>query len=135
LDNVVFTGAVAHERMPAYLAAADIGVAPFDVGAHGPLALGFFWSPLKIFEYMASGLPVVAPAVDRLPSLVEHDREGLLYDATMPDALAAALERLTDATLRRRLGVAARERAVRQYSWAAHCRALEAAIEAAEAGA
>ena len=49
------------------LAAADIGVAPFDVAAHRPLSLGFFWSPLKIFEYMASGLPVVAPAVDRHP--------------------------------------------------------------------
>ena len=44
------------------LAAADIGVAPFDLGAHAPLALGFYWSPLKIFEYMAAGLPVVAPA-------------------------------------------------------------------------
>ena len=47
--------------MPACLAAADIGVAPFDVAAHAPLALGFYWSPLKIFEYMAAGLPVVAP--------------------------------------------------------------------------
>ena len=58
---------------------ADIGVAPFDIGAHAPLSLGFYWSPLKIFEYMASGLPVVAPAVDRIPSLVEDGREGLLY--------------------------------------------------------
>ena len=40
---------------------ADIGVAPFDIGAHAPLSLGFYWSPLKMFEYMASGLPVVAP--------------------------------------------------------------------------
>ena len=60
--DVTFTGAVPHDAMPACLAAADIGVAPFDVGAHAPLALGFYWSPLKIFEYMASGLPVVAPA-------------------------------------------------------------------------
>ena len=31
-------------------------------------ALGFYWSPLKIFEYMAAGLPVVAPAIDRAPA-------------------------------------------------------------------
>lgn len=129
LDGVIFTGAVAHERMPACLAAADIGVAPFDVAAHAPLALGFFWSPLKIFEYMATGLPVVAPAVDRIGSLVGHGREGLLYDPATTGALAATLEQLTDRPLRERLGRAARERAVGDYSWSAHCRKLADAIE------
>jgi glycosyltransferase involved in cell wall biosynthesis len=131
LTRVVFTGAVAHGMMPACLAAADVGVAPFDVTAHRPLSLGFYWSPLKIFEYMAAGLPVVAPSVDRLPSLVTHAREGLLYDPAFPGALASALERLTDPVLRDSFGRAARERAVREYSWAAHCRALEEAIERA----
>ena len=131
LEGVHFTGAIEHERMPAVLAAADIGVAPFDVLAHPPLSLGFYWSPLKIFEYMASGLPVVAPAVDRIPDLVAHEQEGILYDATSPGALAAALERLSDQALRQRLSAAARERAVRDYSWAAHCEALEQAIKRA----
>jgi glycosyltransferase involved in cell wall biosynthesis len=126
--NVVFTGAVPHDAMPACLAAADIGVAPFDVGAHGPLALGFYWSPLKIFEYMAMGLPVVAPAVDRIPSLVSDGREGLLYDAVAPGALASTLERLADPALRGVLGAAGRARAVREYSWKAHCEALSAAM-------
>jgi glycosyltransferase involved in cell wall biosynthesis len=130
LPGVVFTGAVPHAAMPAHLASADIGVAPFEVDAHGPLALGFFWSPLKMFEYMASGLPVVAPAVDRIPSLVSHEREGLLYNPARQDSLASALERLTDPALRLALGTAARERAVREYSWKAHCEALVRAIEA-----
>jgi glycosyltransferase involved in cell wall biosynthesis len=85
----------------------------------------------KLFEYMAAGLPVVAPAVDRIPSLVAHEREGLLYDPSAADSLAGALVRLADdPALRTRLGAAARERAVRDYSWSAHCRALEAKIEA-----
>jgi glycosyltransferase involved in cell wall biosynthesis len=129
IPNAIFTGAVPHEAMPACLVAADIGVAPFDIAAHRPLALGFYWSPLKIFEYMAAGLPVVAPAVDRIPSLVGHEREGLLYDPAQPGALADALERLADPALRARLAPAARARAVREYSWAAHCEALVAAIE------
>jgi glycosyltransferase involved in cell wall biosynthesis len=131
LEGVVFTGAVPHASMPACLAACDIGVAPFDLDAHRDLALGFYWSPLKIFEYMAAGLPVVAPAADRIPALVEHDREGLLYPPADPGALASALERLIGGGLRARLGAAARDRAVREYSWAAHCRALDAAFRGA----
>ena len=60
---------------------------------------------------MAAGLPVVAPAVARIPSLVAHDGEGWLYDPSAAGSLAEALERLTDAALRRRLGEAARARA------------------------
>jgi glycosyltransferase involved in cell wall biosynthesis len=126
LPNVVFTGPVPHDRMPAALASADIGVAPFDLAAHAPLTLGFYWSPLKIFEYMSAGLPVVAPRAGRLPDLVGDSQEGVLYDS--PEALADALERLLDPTLRQRLGHAARERAVREYSWSAHCRALDRAM-------
>jgi len=73
IDTIVFTGAIAHDRMPAALAAADIGVAPFDLGAHAPLSLGFYWSPLKIFEYMASGLPVLG-----------SDRAGATLDLVFP---------------------------------------------------
>lgn len=131
LDNVLFAGALPHDRMPAALAAAHIGVAPFDIGAHKPLTLGFYWSPLKMFEYMASGLPVVAPAVARIPALVTHGREGLLYDPADPDALAAALEALADPVHRAPMGAAARERALRDYSWAAHCAALHARLEGA----
>jgi glycosyltransferase involved in cell wall biosynthesis len=63
----------------------------------------------------------VAPAADRIPALVGHEREGLLYDAANPEALAEALERLTDRSLRARYGAAARSRAERDYSWRAHC--------------
>ena len=138
LDSIVFAGAVPHDRMPAMLASAHIGVAPFDPAAHAPLSLGFYWSPLKIFEYMASGLPVVAPAIDRIPSLVANGREGALYELPSERgrhgaALADALGQLSDPEARARLGAAARARAVRDYSWAAHCRALEGAlIEAKE---
>lgn len=125
VPGVQFTGALPHDRLPAALAAADIGVAPFDPGRHGPLQLGFYWSPLKIFEYMAVGLPVVAPALPRLTRLVEDGREGVLYDPADPRGLDRALLELVDPSVRRRLGEAARTRVVRDFSWAAHCRALD----------
>ena len=72
-DHVIFTGTVAHERMPTALAAADVGVAPFDVDRHPPLRLGFYWSPLKIFEVhgvgaAGGGAGPAAPAVAGGPS-------------------------------------------------------------------
>jgi glycosyltransferase involved in cell wall biosynthesis len=131
IDGISFTGAVPHAAVPACLAAADIGVAPFDLQAHPTLAREFHWSPLKIFEYMASGLPVVAPRIERLAHVVREGREGLLYDPADPRALASALEQLSDATLRARLGAAARTRAVEQFSWKSHCQALDRAIRTA----
>jgi glycosyltransferase involved in cell wall biosynthesis len=128
VPGVVFTGAIPHDLLPACLAAADIGVAPFDPMKHPPLTLGFYWSPLKIFEYMAAGLPVVAPALPRLGQLVENGREGVLYDPDDPRALDGALAGLADASVRRRLGAAARDRVVREFSWQAHCAALDARL-------
>ncbi len=132
LGTVAFTGALPHELIPSVLAAAHIGVAPFDVTKHAPLQIDFYWSPLKIFEYMASGLAVVAPRIDRLTQIVRDGREGILYDSREPDALASAILRLADdVELRRRLGSAARTRVVEQFSWESHCQALDRAIRAA----
>jgi len=132
IDGITFTGAVAHEHMPASLAAADIGVAPFEVAAHPPLQLAFYWSPLKVFEYMAAGLPVVAPSIPRLARILGPGHERLLYDARAPRALADALAYLADhEDERRRLGAAARRRVCDEFSWAAHCRELDGAIRQA----
>ena len=131
IDGISVLGAVPHSQVPAILAAADIGAAPFDVTAHPSLAHEFHWSPLKIFEYMSSGLPVVAPRIDRIAKLVCDGTDGILYDGADPDGLTDALERLADSTLRRRLGAAARDHAVREFSWEAHCRGLQDAIQAA----
>ena len=129
VPGIQFTGRVAHAGMPAALARAQIGVAPFDPARHPPLQLGFYWSPLKIFEYMASGLPVVAPALPRLSRLLEHDREAVLYDPADPHGLDRAIQSLADPGVRARLGAAARARVVRDYSWAAHCRLLGARLQ------
>jgi glycosyltransferase involved in cell wall biosynthesis len=129
VPGVQFTGKIAHDRMPAALAHAHIGVAPFDPARHPPLQLGFYWSPLKIFEYMAAGLPVVAPALPRLTQLVGHDRGGVLYDPADPIGLDRAIQSLADPAVRARLGTAARARVVRDFSWAAHCRQLSTRLQ------
>jgi glycosyltransferase involved in cell wall biosynthesis len=125
VPGVQFTGRVPHARMPAGLSHAHIGVAPFDSSRHTPLQVNFYWSPLKVFEYMAAGLPVVAPALPRLATLVANGVEGVLYERADPRGLDRALVQLADPDVRRRMGAAARARVVRDFSWQAHCRALD----------
>jgi glycosyltransferase involved in cell wall biosynthesis len=123
----VFTGPQPHERVPELLSLVDIGVAPFDVASHAPLAeYGFYWSPLKVFEYMAMALPVVTIDIPPLNDIVREGREGLLFITGDIDGLVLALGRLAgDAGLRERLGESARQRVVANYSWQAHCVALD----------
>ncbi len=126
-DRFVFAGAQPHSLVPSLLALADFGVAPFDIAAHPPLAtFGFYWSPLKVFEYMAMALPVVTVDVHPLNQIVRLDKEGLLYRSGDISGLSSALSRLAySADLRRRMGEAARTHVVAHYSWQAHCEALD----------
>ena len=122
-------GAVPYDRMPDVLAAADVGVAPYDTRRLRQLRLGFYWSPLKIFEYMASGLPVVTIARPPLDDIVRAGREGLHVREADPGDLARAIETLAgDAAARVLMGGSGRQRVVERYSWARHCEQLEAVL-------
>jgi glycosyltransferase involved in cell wall biosynthesis len=79
-------------------------------------------------EAMAYGKPVVASDVGGLRDLVVHEETGLLVPPRDPAALRGALERLLrEVGLRRRLGVAARERARERFSWS---RVIDATLDA-----
>jgi glycosyltransferase involved in cell wall biosynthesis len=72
---------------------------------------------IVILEAMASGLPIVATACVGPPELITHEREGLLVPVGSVAGMTAALIRLwEDPSLRRRLAVAARSRAVAEFS-------------------
>ncbi len=128
--RLVLTGPQPHDRVPLLLALGDVGVAPFDLSAHEPLrTFGFYWSPLKVFEYMAMGMPVVTVDVPPLNNIVREGQEGLLYPSGDVAALISALATLeADAALRAAMATSARARVVERFSWQAHCRALDAIL-------
>jgi glycosyltransferase involved in cell wall biosynthesis len=99
------------------VAGADAAVAPY------PQLERFYFSPLKVYEYMAAGLPVVASRVGQLAGLIQHRKNGLLCPPGDAAALAGALGELhADPGLRLRLGAAAREAVLREHTWAAAAR-------------
>jgi glycosyltransferase involved in cell wall biosynthesis len=113
--RVIFTGAVAHDRVPALLDACDILVSP-----HVPLADGseFFGSPTKIFEYMAVGKAIVASRLGQIGEVLTDQETALLVEPGNVSELAAAIVELVESDeLRARLGTKAREVAEREHTW------------------
>lgn len=109
---VTFTGNVPYDEVPQYLAAMDIAVAPYVPNEN------FYFSPIKIFEYMAMGKPVVAGSIGQVQELVGDGETGLLYELGSVAALAAALTKLVrDAPLCRRLGEKARAWVEKERTW------------------
>lgn len=64
LPNLHLLGRRSYDQVPAYLHHADAGIIPFDVAAHPELVNSV--NPLKLYEYLSCGLPVVATEWDEL---------------------------------------------------------------------
>lgn len=108
-DLVVATGEVDHDAMPAHIAAMDITVIP-HFHHHG--------SPLKLFEYMASGKPTVAVAIGQITECVRPGETGVLVPPNDVEALCSALiDLIGDPLLRKHMGLKAREWVQRERSW------------------
>jgi glycosyltransferase involved in cell wall biosynthesis len=107
-DRVEWTGAVPAAAVPALLQRMDVACAPY------PALDGFYFSPLKVTEYLAAGLPVVASDVGGLRDLLGGDA---LVAPGDPAALAAAVADLRDDVARRRALRAANRRAALALDW------------------
>lgn len=110
--KVTFTGAVNPSEVPAWLRKMDAAVAPY------PEEVDFYFSPLKVYEYMATGLPVVASQVGQLTNLIRNGVNGILCPPGDAIALTRALENLWKSpALCTRLGQKARQTVLQHHTW------------------
>lgn len=120
--RVHFTGMIPHALVPAHLAALDMAVIPFS-NIHG--------SPMKLMEFMAMGLPVVAPDLPPIREVLVDGRTGSIFprdDMTaMRDRLDALLK---DREAAREMGRRARDHVLAQLTWTGHARHALAALAA-----
>jgi glycosyltransferase involved in cell wall biosynthesis len=122
----IFTGTVDHGEMPAHIAAMDIATAPYDERPD------HYFSPLKLFEYMASGRAIVAADIGQIGSCIRDGQTGLLY---RPGDITSLAERLAylldDPASAQALGHAAQRVARERHGWSANARTVIDLIETA----
>jgi glycosyltransferase involved in cell wall biosynthesis len=126
--NGIYLGRVPYAEMPEVVASADVSAAPYDRSRLRSLELGFFWSPLKIFEALASGVPTITLDIKPLHEIVRAGEEGDFFREGDVADLAKKIAALADDSERRRsMSVKARARAP-LYSWAAHAKQIESIL-------
>jgi len=109
---VTFTGNVPYDDIPRYIAAMDIAVAPYIPHEN------FYYSPIKIFEYMIMGKPVVAGKIGQVEELITDNETGVLFEPGNVAQLTNALALLAnDSQRRQRLGETARAWVQKERTW------------------
>ncbi len=110
-EKVIFLGRVDHQLVPEFLAAADILVAPYKKTEV------FYFSPLKLLEYMAMGKPIIASNIGQISKLLSDDC-GLLVQPENVTELTAAIQQILSAPdVAIRMGRKAREKVSTCYKW------------------
>jgi len=121
-ENVIFHGFVDQSEVPRYMTALDVCLLPNQrtvaVYGSGDADIGRYTSPLKMFEYMSHGKPIVASDLPVLREVLHDGENALLCDPEDPSAWVEALCRLDeDEGLRHELGDRARRDFKGRYTW------------------
>lgn len=122
IDNIFFYGFVPHSETVNYLKAFDIVLAPYQkkVSGYGggKSNLSQWMSPLKIFEYMSLGKPIIASDLPVLREVLRNNENSILCDPEDTDEWVEALKWLSkDKKARESIGLKAKEDFLNEYTW------------------
>ncbi len=119
-EKVTFTGHVPYNAVAEYTAAGDIAVIP---------ATNDYGNPMKLYDYIALGKPVVAPDQSTITDIVTHGESALLFEKEKTGGLSAALTKLVeDTNLRESLGKRVRDLA-EEHTWQRRGQTLSKALQ------
>lgn len=130
-EQVSFVGTVPHTDLPGWLKMCDIAVLPFSIEQHRYLEIGFFWSPLKVFEAMAMEMPLITLRHPRLTSLLQTEDPAFFYEGSTEDLAAKMVEMESHLEQHQMTAGQFRQTVLRDYSWSAHGDKLETWIQEA----
>lgn len=118
-QQVEFLGHVDREAIEAVLAAAEVGMVTLLPEPAYRVAL-----PVKMFEYMAAGLPVIASDIPLWRDIVDTHRCGVTVDPTDPAAIARTICAVLADPERRAMGERGRQAVLQQFNWRSESRKL-----------
>ena len=122
--RVKFVGAVSHTSIPEYLSQAKLAVLP-----NIPDGPSQFSSPLKLFEYMACGIPIVASDLPIFHEILTEGENVIFFEPGSPEALAISLKKLIDdPKLAARIAFNARE-GTRNYTYEKRAKRIFEVVE------
>lgn len=127
-DRVRFVGQVPYPQVPDWLVAADVGVVLYKPTRPVP------GDPMKVYEYMACALPVLAGDHPHYGGVVVPAGAGVAVDDGNPDALATAIAALAADPETRRLYGDRGARAAAEHTWARRAQQLAALLQAVADG-
>lgn len=120
-SSIVFTGLVQQSRVPELLSAIDVAVLPYP---HFPGELWF--SPLKLYEYMAAGKGIVASNSGQIAKVIRDEYNGILVEpGDISDLSEAIIRLLINKDERIYLGKNARQQAIEKHSLEGYINQLE----------
>lgn len=118
---VVFSGLVPQDQVPEYLSAMDVAVLPYP-----KLPKDLWFSPLKLYEYMAAAKAIIASDSGQISEVITDGTNGILVEPGNAVELTSALIKLIDDDdMRINLGKSAQLQAKRQHSWDSYVHRLE----------
>lgn len=118
-EKFIFTGFVNYDTIPEYIAAADVAIAPYNPkGFKNMERYGFYFSPIKIFEYMACGKPIVATDIEIVRDIIKESGCGLLAKPGDIEGLSNAVMYLFENKEKAmEMGRRGRDAVVEHYTW------------------
>ena len=118
IKNVPLTGYVANSRLPLYQAAAEVLLMPYSqsFGGSGGGNIARVSSPLKLFEYLASGRAILASDLPVLREVLSDQTASFYQPEDFTDLCQKFSQLISDQPMRKRLGESARESA-QAYDW------------------
>ncbi len=120
-DDTIITGFLPQSRVPHLLSAVDVAVIPYP-----KLPQELWFSPLKLYEYMAAGKAIVASEDGQIAQVIESEKTGILFAPGDIGAMATGIIRvLKNDALREALGQAAQAQARHRHSWRQYIENME----------